>query len=309
MIDSIKDTIYSLTPAKARPVLSAAQNVVDTLLSPVPKTLVVVPHEGGFFSNFNKVMNHLVCSLHHQGVVSIEVDWNIKKGTEFNAFFYGTHEDGNIWEHFFDQPLFPQRLHIMRKKTCAYRDYSITDRNVYNLYMSGGGWRQQYHSAFEKYIRIKPHILQKVEETYSRYLEGKYCIGVHIRNDAHKREQPDGQMPPLEHYIAEIRRIVSSREEQSKIFLATDMEEYVARFRDVFGEGVIALTEVARLKELPVNHQDEMIYTCEPDLKMGEEVLEDCLLLAKCDVLIHRVSNIATAVGYINRSIPMIYCR
>jgi hypothetical protein len=279
------------------------------MLSPVPKTLVVLPHDGGFFSNFNKVMNHLVCSLHHHGVISVEVDWNIRKGTKFNAFFYGTPEDGNIWEHFFDQPLFPHRQHIMRKKTSAFRDYSITDSNVYNLYRSGAGWRRRYHSAYEKYIRMKPRILQKVEETYSGYLAGKYCVGVHIRNDVHKREQPDGQMPPLEHYIALIRGIISSKSEESKIFLATDVEEYVSRFRDVFAEKVIALSDVERLKEPPLNNGDEINYAYEPNLKMAEDVLKDCLLLARCDVLIHRVSNIATAVGYINPSISMTYCR
>jgi hypothetical protein len=309
LIDVMKDMIYKLTPAKVRPVLRAAKIFAEILQSPVPKKLIVVPHNGGFFSNFNKVMNHLVCSLHRYGVMAIEVDWNVRKGRKFNIFFYGTHKDGNIWEHFFEQLSFPPRSFLMRKKTASYRDLSITDRNVYNLYKSGVGWRQQYHSAFKKYIRIKPHILQKVDQTYSRYLAGKYCIGIHIRNDVHKREQPDGQMPPLEHYMSEIKRIIFSKKEEVKIFLATDVEEYVERFKNVFGEIVITQTDVTRLQELPSNPDDEIIYQYDPNLKLGEDVLKDCLLLAKCEVLIHRVSNVATAVGYINPSVSMIYCQ
>jgi hypothetical protein len=307
----IKDRIYKLTPAKVRPVLGIPRKVVDVLLSPVPKTLVVFPHDGGFFSNFNKVMNHLVCSLHHYGVMAIKVDWNIKKGSKFkfNTFFYGTHKDGNIWEHFFDQPLFPPRSFIMCKKTSSYRDWSITGRNVYNLYKSGDGWRQQYHSAFKEYIRIKAHILKEVEQIYFRHLAGKYCIGVHIRNDVHKCEQPDGQMPPLEQYMAEIGHIISSKREDVKIFLATDVEEYVRRFRNVFGEKVFTQADVTRLQESPANPEEEITYLYDPSLKLGEDVLKDCLLLSKCDVLIHRVSNIATAAGYINPSMSMIYCR
>lgn len=309
MIDLIKDTIYRLTPVKARPVLGAARHVSEMLLSLVPKKLIVVPHDAGFFSNFNKVMNHLVCSLHRNGIRSIEVDWNIEKGKKFNAFFFGTPKDGNIWEHFFDQLSFPPHSCIIRKRTDSYRDYSITDRNVYSLYTSGPGWRQQYHAAFSEYIHIKPHILQKVGQIYSEYLAGRYCIGVHIRNEAHKREQPDGQMPPLEHYMAEIRHIISSKKAEIKIFLATDVEEYVIRFKDVFGEKVFTQTEIGRLEKSPGNPEEQVIYTFDPDLKFAEEVLNDCLLLSKCDVLIHRVSNIATAAGYINPSMSMIYCR
>ena len=293
---------------KARPILSAAQKVVDVLLSPVPKKMVVVQHDGGFFSNFNKVINHLVCSLNCYGALAIEVDWNIKKRNKFNNFFYGTHKDGNIWEHFFEQLSFPSRLFIMRKRTDLYRDLSITGSNAYDLYKSGDGWRQQYHAAFKKYIQIKPHILQEVELTYSQYLAGKYCIGVHIRNNAIKGEQPDGQMPPLEHYMAEIRRIIFSKKEEVKIFLATDVEEYVERFKNVFGNKIVTQKEVARL-QFPTNTEEGIIYLYNPNLKWGEDVLKDCLLLSKCDVLVHRVSNIATAVGYINPSIPMIYCQ
>jgi hypothetical protein len=309
LIDLIKGVVYKVTPSKVRPVLRAAQNVSAMVQSLVPKTLIVVPHNAGFFSNFNKVMNHLVCSLHRYGVKAIEVDWSIKKGRNFDFFFYGTHKDGNIWEHFFDQPSFPPYAYVMRKKTSRYRDYSITGKNAYNLYKSGAGWRQQYHSVFKKYIRIKPHIMQKVEQIYSRHLAGKYCIGVQIRNEAHKREQPDGQMPPLEHYMAEVTHIISSKKEEVKIFLATDVEEYITRFKDVFGEKVFTQTDVSRLQESPRNPEERIGYLYDPDLKLAEDVLNDCLLLAKCDVLIHRVSNVATAVGYINPSIPMIYCQ
>lgn len=141
MINLLKEMIFKATPVTLRPVLSAAQRTADGLQSLVPQKLVVVPHEAGFFSNFNKVMNHLVCSLHRKGVRAVEVDWTIAEGRKFNSFFYGSPEDGNIWEHFFDQLSFPPCSFMVRRKTSFYRDYSITGRNVYRLYTSGDGWR------------------------------------------------------------------------------------------------------------------------------------------------------------------------
>ena len=115
-------------------------------------------------------------------------------------------------------------------------------------------------------------------------------------------------MPPLEHYMAEIRRIIFSKKEEVKIFLATDIEEYVNRFKSVFGDKIVTQKDVTRL-QFPTDTEEGIIYLYNPNLKRGEDVLKDCLLLSKCDVLVHRVSNIATAVGYINPSIPMIYCQ
>lgn len=116
-------------------------------------------------------------------------------------------------------------------------------------------------------------------------------------------------MPPLEHYMAEIGHIISSKKRGVKIFLATDVEEYVTRFKEDFGDKVVTLTGATRLQASPGNPDEKIIYSFDPSLKLAEEVLIDCLLLAKCDVLIHRVSNIATAVGYINPSMPTIFCR
>ena len=44
-----------------------------------------------------------------------------------------------------------------------------------------------------------------------------------------------------------------------------------------------------------------------PCTALGEQALIDALLLARCDVLLHTTSNLATAVGDMNR-LRMIYC-
>jgi hypothetical protein len=46
----------------------------------------------------------------------------------------------------------------------------------------------------------------------------------------------------------------------------------------------------------------------EPNLALGEEVLTDCLLLARCESLVHINSNVATAAGYINPALKMVFC-
>jgi hypothetical protein len=48
--------------------------------------------------------------------------------------------------------------------------------------------------------------------------------------------------------------------------------------------------------------------SAEPARELGEQALVDCLLLARCDTVLHITSNLATAVGYINPALRMVYC-
>ena len=41
---------------------------------------------------------------------------------------------------------------------------------------------------------------------------------------------------------------------------------------------------------------------------MAREVVRDAWLMAKCDVLLHVVSNVSTAVSYTNPDVEMVFC-
>lgn len=267
---------------------------------------VIRPSNSGFFSNFNRVMNHLVDCESSRKVKTIEVDWQIPGGRLLPHFSFGRPEDGNIWEHCFEALAFPCQSFLIPVTSRYYTDSSITGLNAYSLYKSGNNWRNVYHSVFEKYIRIKPGIVQKVNDIHSRYMAGKRVVGVHVRYSHGGEEQPPGSMPTVHDFIHTTEDYLKSHGNEPFIFLSTDTQEIVHRFRRRFNEKVLVQPGVYRVslkegRELHVDHP-------EPCLKLGEEVLIDCLLLARCDAFIHITSNIATAVGYINPTVPMVYC-
>lgn len=93
------------------------------------------------------------------------------------------------------------------------------------------------------------------------------------------------------------------------IFLATDVEKAVSGFKNIFGDKVIVQPNVARSTCHGKDEKDHRWYSNpNPQLKDGEDILVDCLLLARCNVFTHVTSNIATAVGYINKDTKMVYC-
>jgi len=272
--------------------------------------LVVIPHDAGFFSNFNKILNHLVVStIRHKAIV---VDWRITKemsNTKLQFSFYGRPSDGNIWEYFFEQLSFPRHFFLRHEQTDKYCDYLITGPNVYELYKTDKKWRKIYNASFKKYIRIKPHIQQKVAEFYSEHMAGKYCIGIHLRSSSHRNEQPNNIIPTFKKYVDKMKNELQSVKGEAVIYLATDVEENVDMLSAAFGDIVIMQPKVKRMTCNASHWNEEMQVKIEnSDLKRGKEVLIDCLLLAKCNVFIHVTSNIATSVGYINPEIRMVYC-
>jgi len=149
-----------------------------------PHGLVIKPHNAGFFSNFNKVMNHLVHAEKNSSIKSIKVDWNFKNTSrgKVRNFPYGSLDDGNIWDHFFEQIKFNRGRVFQTLSTNKYIDRSITQNNAYALYNSDVKWRETYHNTYKTYIRVKPDFNKIVEEFYLKDMHGKYCIGVHIRH-------------------------------------------------------------------------------------------------------------------------------
>jgi hypothetical protein len=220
-------------------------------------------------------------------------------------FAYGTVADGNTWLHFFERLDFPA-MPPTRVETCEYatsRACRISAMDAYATYKVDANWRRDYHRLFTRFIRVRPFITERVEALHRARMKGRFCVGVHYRNPLHASEllRP---MPPPEAFIAQVRKLLPFWR-RSVIVLASDFEPAVTAFRAAFGDRLVLQPAVARASALT----DQMHHgVAPPDLALGEQVLVDCLLLARCHVLLHVTSNVATAAGYINPALEMVYC-
>ena len=69
-----------------------------------------------------------------------------------------------------------------------------------------------------------------------------------------------------------------------------------------------SLGESDKLKE---GHQVQHLAAADPaswSSRLAWEVIRDAYAMARCDALLHVVSNVSTAVSYINPRIEMIFC-
>jgi hypothetical protein len=262
-------------------------------------TLVVTAWNGGFFSHVNRVVNHLHHSLGHEGCAAVRVEWHVGEHTPL--FVYGTEQDGELWQRFFEPLAFPDAPAVERD-TWEYADLSMTGLHAYRMYKRGSGWRTDYGRAFAEHVRVREELRGRVEELWRDGAGVNRNIGVHYRHPDHSHECPR-QIPSLDTFI-EWTRTMLVRSKGASVVLATDVREAVDGFRAAFGERLLVQPDVARAPAGETQYD----WDSPPCVALGEQALIDALLLARCDVLLHTTSNIATAAGYMNPRLRMIYC-
>jgi hypothetical protein len=265
------------------------------------RTLIIRGWNAGFFSNFNGVINNLHHRLGRRGIAAAVVDW--RAGEEPSQLPYGRPEDGNLWLHFFE-PLsfdgFPGRT----LKATGFAAPGMTGRCAYAMYRRDRNWRREYNAVYRQHVRVKPSILDQVEEVYRSRMQGHYCAGVHYRHPLHDSECLHPIAEP-EIFVSRLRQLLPN-DRPWVVFLATDVEPVVEIFRRAFGARLVLQPGVRRsatAKDVSLHERGGT-----SDLATAREVLIDCLLLARCDLLLHVTSNVATAVGYINPALRMVYC-
>jgi hypothetical protein len=269
-------------------------------LRPTPTTLVVRVHPyAGFFACVNCVANHLCHTLGRRGVSAVRVDWQLTP--DFRYFPYGAPADGNLWDRFFEPlafPSFPDKEIV----TDTFSKPLMTDVRAYLHIYKLGRYRRRYHRAYRDYIRLRPHLQARVEALASRF-SGRYCVGVHYRNQHHSIECPE-PIPPVAEFIRRTRELIAGHP-GAGIFLATDVEAAVRQYTAAFGDRVIHQAGVPRAGEESDDHYHHLR---QGSIGLGEDVAIDCYVLARCDALLHVTSNIATAAACLNPDLRLVYC-
>jgi hypothetical protein len=262
-------------------------------------TLVVTAWNGGFFSHVNRVVNHLHHSLGHKGCAAVRVDW--RAGDHIPLFVYGTRTDGELWRHFFEPLAFPNSPDDERA-TWRYADLSMTGLHAYDMYKRGSRWRTQYGRAFAEHVHVREGLRHRAHDLWKDCGVSVRSIGVHYRHPDHGHECPR-PIPPIEAFIDRTRSLLGG-DSRASVILATDVHDAVDSFRAAFGDRLLVQPGVARIHA----HERQHSPNKPPSIALGEQAMIDALLLARCDVLLHTVSNLATAVGYMNPKLRMVYC-
>ena len=314
-----------------------------------PRRQVCAAHDGGFFSVFNTYMSHLVWQQQEDRCHAVLPDWDVERflgrlEAPILSFCYGQPGDGNLWTKLF-QPLFGATDIEMNDPRFLWRHAELPpDRHneareplmtyvrAYKLYQSPefAGFRRQYHRVFAQHVRLRPGHQAAIDAFAAANLTAPILIAAHVRHPSHTVEQPTGQIASTERTIEAVRDAVRRRGGDPDgpgwtVFVATDQDRVLHRFREVFGNRAVFFPDARRTRadedaafdalspaeQNQDGHQLQHLVAADRagwHWRMAWEVVRDATIMARCHVLLHVVSNVSTAVSYMNPEIEMVFC-
>ncbi len=259
------------------------------------------------------------------------------------SFCYGRPQDGNIWLKLFE-PLYGLSTEQMNDKDFLYqrsslpkttwnqhREPLLTYVHAYDLYISPTFkyFRQQYNKIFKEHIHLLPNLQQEIDDFCDKNFRNKYMIAAHIKHPSHMIEQPGMCIAHSQSFIDAINKKIASENlspdfDNWGIYLATDQDIVVQQFKDFFGDRVSYFTDVRRThvsedevynnlsESAKANEgfQVQHLVAATPEqwsTRMAWEVIRDAMVMANAQVLFHVVSNVSTAVSYMNPDVELIF--
>ncbi|WP_244099707.1 glycosyltransferase [Burkholderia ambifaria] len=281
----------------------------------------------------------------HMVLPDWNVDRMIKRlGTaQFMSFCYGRPNEGNVWSKLFE-PLYGLSDADMDDEGFLYakgrppvavfnheREPQLTYVHAYKLYKSGqfSRIRSQYNKVFRDHVHLRPRYQRELDEFRANFA-GKFMIAAHVKHPSHVIEQPNGKIAHIQSYIDGIKRQLEVRglkrdSPDWAVFLATDQDRVINVFREEFGDKIFCYEDVRRTTEAEDARYDQLgpeerraegfqvqhLVAANPDnwnIRMAWEVIRDAMTMAHCNVLLHIVSNVSTAVSYMNPDIELVFC-
>ncbi|MBJ6751683.1 O-linked N-acetylglucosamine transferase family protein [Geomonas anaerohicana] len=164
--------------------------------------------------------------------------------------------------------------------------------------LHGLSTEELYLYLFDRYLKVQPRVLERVEAFYRQHLAGAPVIGLHVRGGDKVGEDP-GLVRLNALYLPELERLLRDTP-QARIFLSTDDDRILARYRDRFGDRLVYTVSTRTANVQGVHYQKQASRRA-----LGEEVLIDALLAARCDHFLgNGLSNVSLAVAQMRRWAP-----
>lgn len=164
--------------------------------------------------------------------------------------------------------------------------------------------REYVNNIIKTFIKLKTPINKKIDKFYDKNMKDKSVIGVHYRETGLYMTEKWMGKNPLRKCVGYIDDHLSKNSD-SIIFLATDSHHAVDKFKKLYGDKIICYESIRSYNSNPIQFnfktkKEALNKKITVGHQVGEEVLIECLLLSKCNILIHGVSNVSACSSFFN---------
>ena len=255
---------------------------------------VIGCRHAGFFSNFFAVLHNL--------------DWCVRKNIipivywdSVSRYYNSKGYNGklNAWEYYFE----PTSHLSYEPGDVICRGYQAPDGVTLLAHLEPSReFRRYLHNRLIKpFIKPNKIVQNKLNLFFNKHMKGKYTIGIHLRGtDKHQEIKP----VPIK-TIIQTANALAQQIDNCQFFIATDDARLLETAKATLNRPVIYYDAHRSTSDKPVHFNDGTPLK-NNTAALGEEVLIDALLLARCNKFIHTSSNVSIGVLILNPELDNI---
>jgi len=212
----------------------------------------------------------------------------------------------NVWEYYFE-PVSEERYLLGDQITCNYYVYHTPRELLIPVHYGNPRSclqiecrerRKEIKYLVDKYIKVKPEVMNKVDAFYEAHFKGKKTIAIHMRGTDKKTEV--AQVTTED--ICSVANEYAAKNPGCQFFVCTDELSLLSRAQELLLGNIITYdahrSEDGKPLHLYIQQQSPA--------KLGEDVIIEALLMSRCDLFVHTCNNVAIGVMYLNPSLDTV---
>ncbi len=199
----------------------------------------------------------------------------------------------NWWEYYFEPIGSGQPIKIIEH-------VSDVEKSAFGTEVISTMSRGRAAEIINKYIKVKSHMQNKIDQFIQTNFDHNYTVGIHYRGTDKSSEAP---RVPFDSVRDEIKKHISDKSSY-KIFVATDENQFINYMRSQFGDRVVYTNAKRSAGNEPIHHNGGNMV--DNRYMLGEDAVIDCYLLSKTNIMIRTQSNLSSSAANINPSLLVI---
>ena len=183
---------------------------------------------------------------------------------------------------------------------CRNEDVVVSDFHTYvshlipwirpNHHLYNYNAQEIYRYLADKYLKLKPKIVKEIEDFWHNNLAKNKTIAVHVRGSDKVVE--NNNLPEINQKYHLAIESYLKQVPDSLIFLLTDDNSILEEYKKIYGHKLRYTNCVRTDSQLGLHYQKQKSHQ-----KIGEEIIKDTYLAAKCDYFIgNGSSNVSTTI-------------
>lgn len=230
------------------------------------------------------LFSYVMQALHNLSVVDNTDDKLYIKYDEY-MLYRDDRLGRNVWDYYFEQPFsftHEEVISSVRENAIFIEDagaipFAFTPRFDQDMLTKG-----KYIT--KKHIRVKEHILQKVDLFLSENFDNKSFFAIHRRGTDHYKDNP---LIDISKYIEKADQLL----EKYETGLICSDEEYIINiFKERYGNAIKSYNSIRCNNDLGVHYSLGL----QDPYRMGEDVIIESILMSMSHYLVKTVSGVTS---------------